>query len=108
MIQKKYRLGARFFTSQKIHTQDKDKILLPGANIFFFPSDNSYSRYACVLKKNLFSSHVSKNRFKRSFFSLIQNKAFHTEITGRDIIVMIKQPTEKTLSDIEKTLTTLL
>ncbi|GEM_PF-3995932 len=108
MIEKKYRLGARFFTSQKVYTQHKDKIVLPGAHIFFFPSDNNYSRYACVLKKQLFSSHVSKNRFKRSFFSLIQEKKLHTQITGKDIVVIIKEPTEKTLQDITNTLTTLL
>ncbi len=108
MIKKKYRLGADFFTSQNIYTQHKDKIVLPGAHIFFFPSDNNYSRYACVLKKQLFSSHVSKNQFKRSFFSLIQQKNFHTQITGKNIIVIIKQPTEKTLQDITEVLSTLL
>lgn len=106
MIQKKYHLGARFFTSQKTLTHERKTF--PGVDILLFSSDNNYSRYACVLKKNLFSSHVSKNRYKRSFFSLIQEKEFHKKITEKDIIVIIKKPTEEVLETVDSFLNTLL
>lgn len=104
MIQKKYRLGADFF---RTHKKPEKKIAHSDVDILIFPSSRTYSRYACVIKKGIFSSHVSRNQYRRSFFSYVSEKKLYEKITKKDIVVIIKKPTETTLKYIINIITSL-